>query len=378
MQKSRQQSSATARLVIANIIFSLLLLEGTLQVVNAVGAVSKNPLVRKIYSYIKPRISMEEWFLWSYMDRGNMIYAGIHQYHPTRGWAMRPSAQFRAKPRVMYSTNAQGYRSLYDYSSQSDKYQIMIVGDSFTFGDEIDDTETWPKLLQDKSPQLNVLNMGGSGYGTDQMLVTLEEEIDKYHPDLVIAAFIDDDLFRSTMPFRDYKKPFFKIENGKLVLHNTPIGNPDEVMQEISQRRYFFRGRIQTINLLNYFLSDLTPLEGSPVCNDACRSINIAIMDRMGDVAKQHGAEFMAVYLPHGKETTTAEYRSYGEDFIEQYRSGENVYILNTRADFLSATFPKAPEHYHRHETYLLADLMLQHIKKTGSWQCKVQQNCGH
>ena len=36
---------------------------------------------------------------------------------------------------VVVTTNAQGYRALADFHDDIKKYQVMIVGDSFTFGD---------------------------------------------------------------------------------------------------------------------------------------------------------------------------------------------------------------------------------------------------
>lgn len=368
--------SRTCKIVLINVLAFVLLLEGSLQVIAAIGYGNTNPAVKRLYSYIKPSLSWEEWFLSGYMDKGNMVYAGIHSHHPTRGWAMRPSAYFQAKPRVHYTTNAQGYRALHDFHDVPEKFQIMFLGDSFTFGDEIDDTETWPGLLEGKSAEFNIFNMGGTGYGTDQMLITLEEEISRYHPDLVVVAYTDDNLNRSLLPFRDYKKPLFSLSDGKLSLTNVPIGTPAEVMTEIAGRRYFSISKIQLINLLNYFFSELHPLGGSTECAGQCYRLNEAIFDRMRDVASSHGAEFMLIYLPHGKEIKSMNEPSYGQAFFETYRSNHPGYYFNPRPQLVAADFPKAQEHYRRNENNLLAQLVFDEILKMESWQCHSGKSC--
>lgn len=378
MDSKSDKMCGTIRILAINLLLALMLLECSLQVVNAIGHGNTNPVVKAIYWYIKPHLSWEEWFLLSYMDKGNMIYAGIHRYHPTRGWAMRPSAQFNAHPQVTYTTNAQGYRALYDFENKPGKYQVIVLGDSFSFGDEIDDRDTWPHLLQMKSPAMNVLNMAGTGYGTDQMLITLEEEVKKYHPDLVVAAFIDDNLHRSTLPFRDYQKPLFELHDGKLQLTNVPVGDPYSVLKDIANRRYWSYSNIQTLNLIGYFVSDLTMLEGAAECNGQCRRINTAIFDRMSDISSENGAEFMLVYLPRGKEIVSGDEDSYGEDFFREYERSRSNYFFNPRQMFIASDFSKSPEHYHAKETDFLSTLILEKIEQTKSWRCELPEKCWH
>jgi hypothetical protein len=41
----------------------------------------------------------------------------------------------------------------------------LILGDSFTFGDEVSDNETYSYYLQQMLPHTEVINMGVHGYG---------------------------------------------------------------------------------------------------------------------------------------------------------------------------------------------------------------------
>ena len=51
---------------------------------------------------------------------------------------------------------------------------ILAVGDSFTYGDEVNDGQTWPAQLQLLTGR-RVLNAGVSGYGFDQIVLRAEQ-----------------------------------------------------------------------------------------------------------------------------------------------------------------------------------------------------------
>ena len=41
--------------------------------------------------------------------------------------------------------------------------RILFLGDSYTFGDNVSDNETYPFYLQQMLPNTEVINMGGMG-----------------------------------------------------------------------------------------------------------------------------------------------------------------------------------------------------------------------
>ncbi|MBN1256308.1 MAG: hypothetical protein JXA52_01235 [Planctomycetes bacterium] len=103
---------------------------------------------------------------------------------------------------------------------------ILAVGDSFTFGDQVSDNETWPAALETCGVS-RVLNAGVFGYGLDQSILRAEGLLDKYNPDLLIIGMICDDINRCEMKIRTgASKPYFSFENGELVLQNQPVPLP--------------------------------------------------------------------------------------------------------------------------------------------------------
>lgn len=102
---------------------------------------------------------------------------------------------------------------------------ILAVGDSFTFGDEVSDDETWPAILERLS-HATVLNGGVFAYGLDQIVLRAETLSETYSPDVLIISFIPEDIDRCEFSVRNGAvKPYFVIDKGALILKNdvTPI-----------------------------------------------------------------------------------------------------------------------------------------------------------
>lgn len=100
---------------------------------------------------------------------------------------------------------------------------ILVVGDSFAFGDDVPDDDAWPAKLQ---PLIGrpVLNAGVPAYGLDQTLLRLERLAPEWKPAVAIVEFIADDVRRMEMS-RNWGagKPYFALEGDALVLRNVPV-----------------------------------------------------------------------------------------------------------------------------------------------------------
>jgi len=98
---------------------------------------------------------------------------------------------------------------------------IVVVGDSYVFGDQVHDEQTWPARLQALLGQ-PVLNAGVFGYGVDQIVLRAERLLKEVRPQILIVSVIADDVRRCEYSFRGAWKPFFEIEDGTLRLRNVP------------------------------------------------------------------------------------------------------------------------------------------------------------
>jgi len=120
---------------------------------------------------------------------------------------------------------------------------VLVLGDSFAFGDEVDDADTWPAQLE---VQLGrpVLNGGVFGYGLDQIVLRGEQLLGgaAREADVVILAVLPEDVLRCEFSYRYAWKPYFTLENGTLALHNVPAPRPHEGPPGESLLRRALRG----------------------------------------------------------------------------------------------------------------------------------------
>src|ERR1041384_48040 len=92
-------------------------------------------------------------------------------YDPMLGWVPSPGFSTKSFYRNrQLSITPDGLRSNGAPGVQLSGRPILAVGDSFTFGDEVADDETWPAHLE-KLLQQRVLNGGVFAYGIDQMVL---------------------------------------------------------------------------------------------------------------------------------------------------------------------------------------------------------------
>ncbi|MCI0407945.1 MAG: SGNH/GDSL hydrolase family protein [Acidobacteria bacterium] len=214
-----------------SILFALLLLSSV-----EIGArliLSYSPLFRRV-----SRRSDSAWRLeWARRHHTPSAAArySFDIYHPTRGWALKPDLNHFSMARgKQLTTNSRGLRSQVEYSYDAPQHgdRILVLGDSFTFGEDVSDWETYSHVLGELLPEDQVLNFGVHGYGLDQMLLYLREEGVKYHPDWVILGYVDEDIYRGILTFRDYAKPRFQLaERNSLILENVPVPPPEHFLK---------------------------------------------------------------------------------------------------------------------------------------------------
>lgn len=140
------------------------------------------------------------------------------QYDPFMGWTLKPNEQMITKWDKQVTTLDFGLRSNGAPRPQNKK-SILVVGDSFTFGDQVADSETWPAKLE-KMTGIPVLNGGVCGYGIDQMIHRAEELVPQLRPDILIVGIIPADVARtSCLELYGVPKPYYTITYGKLEHH---------------------------------------------------------------------------------------------------------------------------------------------------------------
>jgi hypothetical protein len=222
-------------------------------------------------------------------------------YHPTRGWALTPSIRnmsvFDGK---ILNSNSRGLRgpTEYKYERTPGKHRVVVLGDSFTFGAEVSDDETYSHYLASSLPNTEVLNLGVSGYGHDQMLLYLKEEGVKYHPDVILLGFTYLDIYRNLWTFFAYGKPKFELVSDHLQLTNVPVPPPDRVLAEEPFRS---KGVDLTVILRGKLRGSLGKTE-----TDA-RELTKAVLDEIIATTRSIGAVPVFVHMPVYEELALSQ-----------------------------------------------------------------------
>lgn len=122
--------------------------------------------------------------------------------------------------------NLDGLRSTGEIVGAQSLPPILALGDSFTFGEDVADDQTWPAQLQ-RLLGRRVLNGGMSGYGFDQIVLRGERLAADLGASVIVLGFISDDIRRTEFRrlwWRD--KPWFTPENGQFSLKGVPVPPP--------------------------------------------------------------------------------------------------------------------------------------------------------
>jgi hypothetical protein len=122
------------------------------------------------------------------------------------------------------------------------KPRVLLLGDSFVFGHGVEEDETVAAQLERFLPGCEVVNLGVTGYSTDQELLLLRERGLAYRPDVVILLVCANDLLDNgkDTAWGLYAKPRFLLDGDRLLLarERLPEGVPlrQRLARELNRR----------------------------------------------------------------------------------------------------------------------------------------------
>ena len=162
------------------------------------------------------------------------------------GYVLRPNARDHQREPdydVTYTVDAAGRRVT--PSPPHPRTTIAFVGDSFTFGNGVQDTETYTSLLGSEYwRDVKVINAGVSGWGMTQAYLTIADMLaSSAPPAAIVYQMIPDDIYRSYLrePVTTGVRRRLEFVDGRFVQRDvpksTPAITPDLVEKEIQLAR---------------------------------------------------------------------------------------------------------------------------------------------
>jgi lysophospholipase L1-like esterase len=210
--------------------------------------------------------------------------------------------------------NAQGFRDVEEKGRDPGKGAIVFLGDSFTWGYQVEAEEMFVERLRPRFRDFEIRNLAHCGYGTDQALLTFERTPGAAR--LVVLVVCENDFADNASAVRYEKgKPRFVVEAGRLVLANVPVPRTEPAKAPpVPPAPGGLKQAVKAILLRLHFLHAIhCALETSsqPVdalvarCVEANRgdpAVTALILERLKETAEARGARLAVVAVPSKME----------------------------------------------------------------------------
>lgn len=203
--------------------------------------------------------------------------------HPKFGYSLRPNLSThyeypRQNPRrLSLVSNSDGFRSHREFDAPDGRRRVVVVGDSFVFGQGVEREERFTDVVEANRPTWRVDNLGMTGFGPDLMLMALREIGPKTDADAMILCVYTDD-FRRVNPH--YAGVGFKIP--RFYLSSAGLRTMSYPRQWVGDRSYVIAAaRNAWWRLADYEMR-----------------LNGEIIEAILDLAEEYGMRQGIVFLP--------------------------------------------------------------------------------
>jgi hypothetical protein len=290
----------------------------------------------------------------------------LNDYDSQLGWVNMKNrgAVDRYGPNKNATHNALGLRATREYTAAipAGRYRIIFLGDSFTYGVDAGDAGTYPAQLESLAPSIEAVNMAVAGYGVDQMFLSYMRDGSRLDANLLVLAFIEDDLRRMKLSafLVQNPKPRLFLNGDRLTVANVPVptwglaartGWIEELPNSLAS--------VQILrSVYDLFVQKYDPL---PVAERVFADLNNA--------AAQKHQRFAIIYLP-AKTDVASDRQSPAAKQLQDSAARDHIPFFNLTSSFKEVLArERAPlfgkgVHYSEAGYKVIAELLLNELKK--------------
>ena len=230
------------------------------------------------------------------------VLKGMYVADDEAGYRLAPGFSGRierAGHATEFSTNSLGFRG--DEPGPKTKPRIAAFGDSFTWGWGVPQGEEWihwagREIARLGGGDVQTLNCGVNGYGTDNAEVALERLGPELHPDLVLLGFFANDYIDNLLG----AKGIYTVRDGYLFdrfshefFHEHLLARESQLYRLLSSAWETFRvtrlGRLPSARPVRNF-TDADFRRGM--------ELSETYILRMNETSRRLGARFAVIWLP--------------------------------------------------------------------------------
>ncbi len=270
-------------------------------------------------------------------------------YDSLLGWKHLPNHEDRfimSDFDIHVKINDKGLRDKsYSYQRQKGVFRILVLGDSFTWGFGVEKEQIFTERIEKSQDNLEVINMGVSGYSTDQEYLLLKEEGLKYQPQLILLMFFDNDIYENSLAINYfiYPKPKFSIVNGKLILTSRPLSTKVSPLRKV---HYFLRTHLITYNILVRVLlyNQIKPIKFSRQLVSGIKlwligkkkenpfELTCAILSELKALSEAHGAQLVIIQI--ATQDQALDFDKTKPNKLTKYCRAQNIPFLDLAEPF--------------------------------------------
>ena len=236
----------------------------------------------------------------------------------------------------LYYSSWEGIRAPHEdvsYVKTTDKTRIAIVGDSFTFAEDVAFEDSWGYHLEKElGADFEVLNFGVGGYGIDQAYLRYEKEVRQWNPTIVIIGLPSSNVERTMNVYHPlssewfdfpFAKPRFVLRDRKLEILNAPVLTPQELFsrRSIAEEPFLeydrgYRPEVWQPTVLHWsylaravmsLFPPLGQIERPEISDAALISTNGAILRTFVQSVRSSGSIPIVQFFPESKEEFAGE-----------------------------------------------------------------------
>jgi hypothetical protein len=218
------------------------------------------------------------------------------EYDGLLGWRLK--SQIKSPG---FNTLDYGFRSNGDADAKIQTGGVLAVGSSFTAGSEVVDDQSWPAQLKELTGW-NVNNGGQGGYQADQIVLLAEQLLPLIRPQVIVVDLIPGTIIGTGYASSGWPKPYFTIENGDLVMHNSPVPHSEAVRSDhLDVKRYLGHFAVVDQFMAAFFANAWFTADGNsfaPVSTDEV-GVTCRLLERLKQKTDAAGVHVI-VYLQYG------------------------------------------------------------------------------
>jgi len=257
----------------------------------------------------------------------------VTHWDPDVGFTNIPGAEGYAETaeyRMHISINSRGLRDReFDYAKPPRTLRVGVFGDSFTFGEGVQNDETYAKRLEvllqrdhdlrAAGVNVEVLNFGIDKTGTSHQLALYRKEGRKYGLDVVVVGFFGEN------DFGDNWAGVYTLQHGALV-HNPAAYSSVRRIQPVVMSLPFYRWAAAHSHLVNLLRAAATllddaqrtrhaesvntpqPVPDRPDLDPRQEEMTLRLVEAFREEAERDGARFVLLTIPQQGQKPLTHY----------------------------------------------------------------------